>query len=328
MNRNSSDLVSVIIPTYKRPTTLDRAINSILSQTYSNVEIIVVDDNNEGDKYREETELMMKKYADDSRIHYVKHTHNMNGSAARNTGIAHARGGFLVFLDDDDVYNKHKIERAVTFLNGEGKKYGGVYSNYVKKYHSYIYKISKLPKSIDTCYELLSGKCDYGSSYIIRREFVEKIKGFNPLYRRHQDWEFLIRLLRVCSIGILPDHDLMINADAMRIKISTDTLFNMKKQLLKEFEEDINALGSTAKEDIYHHQWVEMTSKYLKNKEFKNAYNFAKANIKRKSLSLSDYMTFTLSFVTGIFPHIMVVIYYLFNLKLKKQTTLIMKDWQ
>lgn len=327
MNNFTTDLVSVIIPTYKRPTTLPRALQSILNQTYTNIEIIVVDDNNDGDEFRKETELMMKKYENESRIHYVKHSHNMNGSAARNTGITYAKGDFLVFLDDDDIYNKHKIERAITFLKGPGIKYGGAYSNYVKKYNSYIYKVSNLPNSIDSCYELLAGKYDYGSSYIIRRKFVEIVKGFNPIYKRHQDWEFLIRLLRVCSIGILPEHDLIINADAMRVNISTVTLLNMKTLLLKEFEEDINTLGDNAKNEIYNHQWVEMTSKYLKNREYKNAYSFARKNLNKRLLSLSDYMTFILSTISGIFPQIMIGIYFIFNIKLKERIRLIMKDW-
>ena len=94
--------VSVIIPTFKRPGELGRAINSVLAQTYSNIEVVVVDDNNDGDEFRKETELFMKRFESNDRVKYIKHTKNQNGSAARNTGIANSDGEFIAFLDDDD----------------------------------------------------------------------------------------------------------------------------------------------------------------------------------------------------------------------------------
>ena len=80
--------VSIIIPTYRRPDTLCRTIDSINNSTYKNVEIIVVDDNNPGDEGRKLTEKVMEPLVEKySCIHYIKHPQNRNGSAARNTGI-------------------------------------------------------------------------------------------------------------------------------------------------------------------------------------------------------------------------------------------------
>ena len=81
-------MVSVIIPTYKRADYLTRAIDSVLNQTYNNIEIIVVDDNNSNSTDRKNTESIMQKYNENSKIKYIKHSKNMNGSAARNTGVS------------------------------------------------------------------------------------------------------------------------------------------------------------------------------------------------------------------------------------------------
>ena len=94
--------VSVIITTYKRADMLSRAINSVLNQTYKNIEVIVVDDNGNGSEYRLKTEIIMNKYSQIDNLKYIKHKENKNGSAARNTGIREATGDIICFLDDDD----------------------------------------------------------------------------------------------------------------------------------------------------------------------------------------------------------------------------------
>ena len=96
-------LVSVIIPTYKRSKSLNRAIDSVLSQTYPNIEIIVVDDNGKGSKYQIETEKSLENYIKTDKIKYITHDVNRNGSAARNTGFKHSMGEYINFLDDGDL---------------------------------------------------------------------------------------------------------------------------------------------------------------------------------------------------------------------------------
>ena len=109
-------LVSVIIPTYKRAEMLPRAIKSCLSQTYKNVEVIVVDDNDPSSEWRDETEAIMQEFKDNPLVKYVKHKNNKNGSAARNTGIYAAKGEIITYLDDDDWYYPEKIKKQVDFL--------------------------------------------------------------------------------------------------------------------------------------------------------------------------------------------------------------------
>lgn len=108
--------VSVIIPTYKRSELLPRAVRSVLNQTYSNVEVIVVDDNNPGSEWRETTADRMSEFVSNPRVIYIKHEVNKNGSAARNTGIRMSTGDIITYLDDDDWYYPQKIEIQVKYL--------------------------------------------------------------------------------------------------------------------------------------------------------------------------------------------------------------------
>lgn len=107
--------VSVIIPTHKRAQFLTRAIDSVLSQTYPNVEIVVVDDNAEFPEFRQDTMKAMCKYKGDSRVCYVINDKPMGGGLSRNEGIYVATGEYITFLDDDDVYLADKIMQQLIF---------------------------------------------------------------------------------------------------------------------------------------------------------------------------------------------------------------------
>lgn len=107
MNKNIE--VTVIITTYKRPNFLERALKSVLNQTYKNIELIVIDDNNEGDEFRKETEKLLKKY--DDKIIYIKNEKNIGASNSRNKALKFADGKYVAFLDDDDEYHDTFIEK-------------------------------------------------------------------------------------------------------------------------------------------------------------------------------------------------------------------------
>lgn len=108
--------VSVIIPTYKRSEFLLRAIDSVLNQNYSNIEVIVVDDNDTNSTFRQETEKKMEKYRKNEKIVYVKNKKNLGGALARNQGIYIASGDFITFLDDDDIYLPDKVGIQLQYM--------------------------------------------------------------------------------------------------------------------------------------------------------------------------------------------------------------------
>lgn len=114
------DKVSVIIPTYNRSDFIDKAINSVLNQTYSNIEIIIVDDNGKDTPARKAMTEKMRKYEEFSNIRYLKNIKNMGGALARNVGIQESSGQYITFLDDDDEYLPNKVEVQYS----EMKRYG------------------------------------------------------------------------------------------------------------------------------------------------------------------------------------------------------------
>ncbi|WRR79273.1 glycosyltransferase family 2 protein [Escherichia coli] len=105
--------VSVIIPTYGRPDNLKRAIDSVIEQTYKNIEIIVIDDNGINSKKGHETSTLVRHYP---HIIYIKLEKNSGGGMARNKGIERASGDYITFLDDDDYYYPEKIQKQLKFM--------------------------------------------------------------------------------------------------------------------------------------------------------------------------------------------------------------------
>lgn len=108
--------VSVIIPTYKRSDFLGRAIQSVLDQTYKNVEIIVSDDNIPESEFCVQTALKVKAFEKNCKVRYIKTSGKTGGGAARNYAIKFCTGDYVAFLDDDDVFLPDKIEKQLNFM--------------------------------------------------------------------------------------------------------------------------------------------------------------------------------------------------------------------
>ncbi|MEP0213205.1 MAG: glycosyltransferase family 2 protein, partial [Cellulophaga sp.] len=101
-------LVSIIIPTYNRQLTIRRAIDSVLSQSYSNIEIIVVDDCS-----NDKTYLIMENFKSDDRVQYIRLDKNVGGGGARNLGIKASKGEYIAFQDSDDVWLEDKLVKQM-----------------------------------------------------------------------------------------------------------------------------------------------------------------------------------------------------------------------
>ncbi len=205
----NNTLVSIIIPTFERPNLLVNAVESLLTQSYSNIEIIIVDDNLPSSHFREDTESKFGNHTD-KRITYIKHEQNKGANAARNTGFSHAHGEYIAFLDDDDEYHRSKIEiqlkAALQFKNDNGvlvfvgaEIIGSRYqiiSNWIKSTPAIKVFENK---------EILYGNFIGSNSFVlVDRKSFEKVNGFDEGLPSCQDWDLWIRLskLNVTLVGI------------------------------------------------------------------------------------------------------------------------------
>ncbi|MFL9868195.1 glycosyltransferase family 2 protein [Paraburkholderia fungorum] len=109
---NHNILISVVIPTYNREATIARALESALKQTWTNIEIIVVDDGSKDDTQK------IVEAINDPRIRYLKNEKNLRGGASRNKGGTLARGEYVAFLDSDDEWLPGKLARQMEAVSG------------------------------------------------------------------------------------------------------------------------------------------------------------------------------------------------------------------
>ena len=120
-----SDLVSIIMPSYNTGRFISETIESVLAQSYSNWELIIVDDCS-----TDNTDEVIEDYISDDRIKYIKNDKNSGAAISRNRALREAKGKWIAFLDSDDLWESQKLEKQITFM--ENYKYRFSYTNYIE----------------------------------------------------------------------------------------------------------------------------------------------------------------------------------------------------
>ena len=194
MSSSLQPLVSVVIPTYNRADLISRAIASVCSQSYQNLEIIVVNDNSQ-----DNTEEVVREIAQgDSRINYYRHSNNLGGSVARNTGIKKATGEYIAFLDSDDIWLPQKLELQLRAIAKNRHDKIVSYTKF-KKSNRVFFRPSTLPRrgkknneSVADYFWLGGGEILTSTLLVSRSLAVEHL--FKADLPKHQDLDFVLRL--------------------------------------------------------------------------------------------------------------------------------------
>ncbi len=271
-------LVSVIIPTYSRPQMLSRAIDSVLKQTYPEIEIIVVDDNGKGSQFQIETSGLIEQYK--NHVTYVVHESNKGGSAARNSGWRIARGKYITFLDDDDEISIYKIERQVNTLEHLSEEWGACYTAY-----HILMADGKVQKS-DSSYmgdvyiralmrTLYVGS---GSNLLLRKNVVDKVCGYDEAFKRNQDVEFMTRVFKEYKLAYVSEDLLTIHCEVREFKRDFEFLDNVSLHYLNAFADHINLLSEQDRKRVISVISLDRARLAISYKKFPEAINILKEN--------------------------------------------------
>lgn len=296
-------LVSIIIPTFSRPENLCRAIESVLSQTYKNIEVIVVDDNGIGSENQLETEKILEPYINANQITYVKHKFNKNGSAARNTGTKVSHGQIVGYLDDDDVFCPNKIEEQVRRLEEahiSRAVVAGVYCNILMKgYTNGPQKlISKKEGKLSEA--LLLSEIRFNSSTIlIYRWAYDSIGGWDERFKRHQDWEFCIRFFDKFEMVIAKPDECLIEKYCT---VNYHT-YNPEKSapnaefFMNEMRQYISKM--TRCDEIYSFKYWGIARDFIAFRMYKSGLKYIKLTYKYRNIRPCDLIDLIKSFIKG-----------------------------
>ncbi len=195
---SANALVSIVLPTYNDSAHLDKAVRSVLRQTYPTWELVVVDDAS--------TDTTPKAIAtyDDPRIRYVRVDVNRGVAAAQSTGVEHASGDFVVFLHSDDELFPDMIERHVALMEASSDVIDGVQSAVEVRW----------PHRTEVWPPTLEGMQPHDVLWVrtrvhicglmVRREVAKEI-GFDPRLRGAEDRDFCFRLLHRAKLVFTPE---------------------------------------------------------------------------------------------------------------------------
>ena len=167
------DLISVIIPYYKKKEYIISSINSVLNQTYKNLEIIIIYD----DLNKEDLNLLKKIKKKDKRIKIYINKKNLGAGRSRNKGIKLSKGVFVAFLDSDDLWKKNKLKKQIFFMKKNGINASHTSYTIINSNN----KIIGSRNAKDMSYKQLLKSCDIGlSTVVLKKEIItSKIKFAN-----------------------------------------------------------------------------------------------------------------------------------------------------
>lgn len=239
----------MVITTFNRQDILPRAIRSVLSQTFDDFELIVVDDHS-----TDGTPDAIRMFGD-SRITYICRSENGGLSRTRNTGIAASRGEYVAFLDDDDEWKPEKLEKQVALANASSPEYGVFHCGADKLDARGRLVAKSLPKgrgNVRT--EFINRRVvTISSTYLFRKSTLEEIGGFDENLTSHIDYDIWMKMAKAEVHSDYVDETLVILRDDGRERMTSNVRPRIAatRAYIEKWGPDITAwLGGTEGRDF------------------------------------------------------------------------------
>ena len=286
-------VVSIIIPTFNRANVIGRAIKSVLGQSYSDFELIIVDDGS-----TDNTGKVIASFAD-KRIRYLRHEYNAGQNPALNTGVREAVGQYITFLDSDDEWLPQFLEKIILTFN-QDTSLGAVYSkawvcsNYGELREGYQFHLQG-----DVYKEALAqGYLSYMITIVVKKEIIDLLapSPFDPSFVYGQDDDYCFRVAKICRIGLVAEPLAIIHNDGdlhggeASICKRHDLIAEGRKRLLDKYREDILTLCG---KNILASKYLSCAKLYLGTDQIEKAKSlFIYSNNIRTSLNCSLYLIY------------------------------------
>ncbi len=237
------DLVSVIIPTHNRRYTIKRALDSVRAQTYTNLEVIIVDDGSTDDTLSR----IQKLYGDADWLTYIINDENQGAAASRNIGVDYAKGEYIAFQDSDDYWFPEKLERQMRLMD-EHPEAGMVYCCMERRLGnvSDVWPSKDIPmgtKSGNMYRTLLLSPMISTQTMLCRKQAFLSVGGFNANSKILQDYELSIRFSKHYDI-VLADETLVIQYMTNKgISSHSDERFIMYVCIMEQYYDDLASMS-------------------------------------------------------------------------------------
>ena len=224
--------VSVIVPTHNRALALCRAVDSVLNQSFRDLEVLIIDDAS--------TDHTADFVADcgDERVRYYRHDQNRGESASTNTGLLLARGEYIAFLHDDDVWLHEKLAKQVALLDASAPRVGAVYTGYTRiDLNSGKQIATVLPKERgDVLHALCAGNCIGGPSMVlVRRDCFDQVGRFDEQLVAWPDYDMWIRLARHYHFDFIGEPLVLYSEHNDSLSANNATVLNGKEAQLVRY---------------------------------------------------------------------------------------------
>jgi glycosyltransferase involved in cell wall biosynthesis len=238
-----TNMIDVIIPTYNSMPWVIEAIQSVLLQTHSNLNVYVIDD---GSSDNTEAEIGKIK---DPRLNYIRMDKNRGASAARNYGFQLAKSDYIALLDSDDSWHPTKLEKQMKIITSDstcGLVYCGIY---VKDENGIITR-NLIPQTHITLDELYKGNLVVGSAsaVLIRKSILDQVGGFNENLINGEDWELWLRIARVSKLNFTTDILADITVRSMGVQSNSK---RMADELINTFQYIVDNHKLSREQKIY-----------------------------------------------------------------------------
>jgi glycosyltransferase involved in cell wall biosynthesis len=191
----SGPTFSVIVPTYNRAELVERSLRTVFAQRYSAHEIIVVDDCS-----TDHTIDVLRPFAEEGRIAFIRHERNLERAAARNTGMTRATGDFVTFLDSDDLMYPDNLADALAFVqrHPEARLFHNLYEHVAPD--GTLLRRGRFPSLRDPVRAIADGNFMSCVGNFVHRDLYKELK-FDSDLVASEDWEFWMRAIARAGLG-------------------------------------------------------------------------------------------------------------------------------